>query len=98
MSIMPIGLDLQLIVLLLICLGVRSFLFEIKFSYVRYLLRKKHEVFEIFLDCPFCNGFWVGLAGIAIVDGFSILMIPFAILVGSTAFYLNLFTKRYMED
>jgi hypothetical protein len=85
---------MELIVLLLLCLGVRAFLFEIKFQYTREKLRGKHELFEIFLDCPFCNGFWTGLFGYLIVGGFDLVTIPFAILVGSSAYYLNLFTKN----
>ncbi|MCP8973152.1 hypothetical protein MOD67_13945 [Bacillus licheniformis] len=89
---MNLGLDL--IVLLLISLGVRAFLFEIKFQYSRQLLREKHELFEIFLDCAFCNGFWTGLFGYLIVFGVDWTTLPFAILVGSAAYYLNLFTRK----
>lgn len=88
------NLGLELLVLLLIALGVRAFLFEIKFQYTRMVLSKKHELFEIFLDCPFCNGFWTGLVGYLIVFGLDITTIPFAILVGSSAYYLNLFTEK----
>ncbi|OMQ06793.1 hypothetical protein BXO87_01950 [Bacillus sp. GZB] len=88
------NLGLELVVLLLITLAVRSFLFEIKFSYTRHWLRERHELFEIFLDCPFCNGFWTGLFGYMIVFGVDITLVPFAILVGSSAYYLNLFTKN----
>lgn len=86
---------MELIVLLLLSLGVRAFLFEIKFQYTRMKLKEKHELFEIFLDCPFCNGFWTGVVGyLAFGGGFDLLLVPFAILVGSTAYYLNLFTKN----
>lgn len=85
---------MEIIVLLLISLAVRAFLFEIKFQYTREKLREKHELFEIFLDCPFCNGFWTGLGGYLLVGGLDIMTIPFAILVGSSAYYLNLFTKN----
>lgn len=89
---MNLGLDV--LVLLLIALAVRAFLFEIKFQYLRHVLREKGELFEIFLDCPFCNGFWTGLAGYLIVFGVDFTTLPFAILVGSSAYYLNLFTKN----
>lgn len=84
----------ELIVLLLISMAVRSFLFEIKFQYTRHVLRQKHELFEIFLDCPFCNGFWTGLFGYLIVYGIDYTTLPFAILVGASSYYLNLFTKK----
>lgn len=88
------NLGFEIIVLLLISLAVRAFLFEIKFQYTRHKLREKHEMFEIFLDCPFCNGFWTGLAGYLIVFGVDLVTLPFAILVGSSAYYINLFTKN----
>lgn len=88
------NLGIELIVLLMISLAVRAFLFEIKFQYTRHVLRQKHELFEIFLDCHFCNGFWTGLFGYMIVYGVDTVTIPFAILVGSSAYYLNLFTKN----
>lgn len=88
------NLGIELIVLLMISLAVRAFLFEIKFQYTRHVLRQKHELFEIFLDCPFCNGFWTGLFGYMIVYGVDMVTLPFAILVGSSAYYLNLFTKN----
>lgn len=87
------NLGIELIVLLMISLAVRAFLFEIKFQYTRHVLRQKHELFEIFLDCAFCNGFWTGLFGYMIVYGVDMLTLPFAILVGSSSYYLNLFTK-----
>lgn len=87
------------ILLLLLSLGMRAFLFEIKFEYTRMKLREKHELFEIFLDCPFCNGFWTGLFGYIIAVGrFDIMTIPFAILVGSSAYYINLFTKNLKKS
>lgn len=88
------NLGIELIVLLMISLAVRAFLFEIKFQYTRHVLRQKHELFEIFLDCSFCNGFWTGLFGYMIVYGVDMVTLPFAILVGSSAYYLNLFTKN----
>lgn len=87
------NLGIELIVLLMISLAVRAFLFEIKFQYTRHVLRQKHELFEIFLDCAFCNGFWTGLFGYMIVYGVDMVTLPFAILVGSSSYYLNLFTK-----
>jgi hypothetical protein len=91
------NLGIELIVLLMISLAVRAFLFEIKFQYTRHVLRQKHELFEIFLDCPFCNGFWTGLFGYMIVYGVDMVTLPFAILVGSSAYYLNLFTKKNLK-
>lgn len=89
------NLGIELIVLLMISLAVRAFLFEIKFQYTRHVLRQKHELFEIFLDCDFCNGFWTGLFGYMIVYGVDMVTLPFAILVGSSSYYLNLFTKNF---
>lgn len=89
------NLGIEIIVLLMISLAVRAFLFEIKFQYIRHVLRQKHELFEIFLDCHFCNGFWTGLFGYMIVYGVDMVTLPFAILVGSSAYYLNLFTKNF---
>lgn len=89
------NLGIELIVLLMISLAVRAFLFEIKFQYTRHVLRQKHELFEIFLDCSFCNGFWTGLFGYMIVYGVDMVTLPFAILVGSSSYYLNLFTKNF---
>lgn len=88
------NLGLEVLVLALFALAVRSFLFEIKFQYTRLKLREKHELFEIFLDCPFCNGFWTGLVGYLIVFGIDFTLVPFAILVGSSAYYLHIFTKN----
>ncbi|MGG3797710.1 hypothetical protein [Metabacillus fastidiosus] len=88
------NMGLEIIVLLLLCVGVRAFLFEIKFEYTRHKLRNKHELFEIFLDCPFCNGFWTGLFGYIIVVGLDFVTLPFAILVGTSSYYLKLFTKN----
>ena len=85
---------MEFFAMLVISLSVRAFLFEIKFEYTREKLRKKHELFEIFLDCPFCNGFWTGLFGYLIVYGFNLITLPFAITVGATSYYLYLFTKN----
>lgn len=86
---------MAMFMLFLMCVAMRGFLFEIKFGYTREKLRKKHELFEIFLDCPFCTGFWTGLAGYTIaVWGVDLVALPFAILVGSTSYYLNLFTRN----
>lgn len=41
---------------------MRAFLFEIKLGQVREWLEKKNKLVGIFLECSFCNGFWVGLA------------------------------------
>lgn len=40
--------DISISLLLFISLGVRAFLFEIKFQYTREKLRSIHELFEIF--------------------------------------------------
>lgn len=91
-------LGLGILVLLMISLAVRAFLFEIKFQYIRKILKDKHEMFEIFLDCPFCNGFWTGLFGYLITYGIDLVMIPFAILVGSSAYYFTLFTNNLKNN
>ncbi|MDA2381211.1 hypothetical protein PDN41_05310 [Bacillus cereus] len=89
--------DISISLLLFISLGVRAFLFEIKFQYIREKLRSIHELFEIFLDCSFCNGFWTGFFGYVIVNGIDIILIPFAILVGSSSYYLTLFVKSLTQ-
>lgn len=45
---------------LLYAVAARAFLFEIKFSSLRDKLSLKYRLFDIFLSCPFCNGFWCG--------------------------------------
>lgn len=95
-----------LFMLLMMCLGVRAFLFEVKFQYTREVIKAKHELFEIFLDCPFCNGFWTGLfgytiavkLGIVVVTSPIVIAIPFAILVGSLSYYLYIFTKNFKSS
>lgn len=42
-------------------IAMRAFVFEIKFSELRSKLAEKHNLFDIFLSCAFCNGFWIGL-------------------------------------
>lgn len=41
--------------------AMRAFLFEIKFGEIRAKLAEKHKLFDTFLSCAFCNGFWTGL-------------------------------------
>lgn len=41
--------------------AMRAFLFEIKFETIRTRLAEKHWLFDKFLTCAFCNGFWTGL-------------------------------------
>lgn len=85
---------MNLIILMLFALGLRAFLFEIKFEYTRHVLRKKHELFEIFLDCSFCNGFWCGVFVFLVFVGFNIMLPFFALTVGATAYYINKVTKN----
>jgi hypothetical protein len=83
------------IVLLLFALGLRAFLFEIKFSYARFVLKSKHELFELFLDCRFCNGFWCGVFVYLVFQRDVDLFLPFfALTSGATAYYLGLLTDR----
>ena len=53
---------MEMFLYILYAVAVRAFLFEIKFVDARTWLAGKHRLFDIFLSCPFCNGFWCGLA------------------------------------
>lgn len=52
---------MYLLILLIMTIAMRYFLFEIKFFKVRKWLMDKSRLWNIFLNCPFCNGFWTGL-------------------------------------
>jgi hypothetical protein len=84
----------SLIILILFALGLRAFLFEIKFEYTRHVLRQKHELFEIFLDCSFCNGFWSGVFVYLVFEGFDLILPFFAITVGAISYYIYKITKN----
>lgn len=40
---------------------MRLFLFAIKFGKARRKLAERQKLFDIFLNCSFCNGFWTGV-------------------------------------
>lgn len=84
--------------LLLYSLALRFFLFEFKtFEKLRVAL-KKFSLVKIFLECPFCNGFWCGLFLYAIFIGFTIEMIFFGFSVGFLSFILYLVTTKLIQD
>ncbi|WP_303982719.1 hypothetical protein [Niallia circulans] len=89
-----VTLDHKIFILLALVLGVRAFLFEIKFVHERAWLSRKSGLFSIFLGCSFCNGFWVGLGGYLLVYGVDWVTLPFSLMAGSTSFYLNLATAK----
>ena len=74
--------DISPFLLILYALGLRAFLFEIKLTQFRQWLEKKHRLLEIFLNCPFCNGFWCGLFMWLVFLEVGLQMLFFAISVG----------------
>lgn len=89
---------MALLVLILYALGLRAFLFEIKFGYIRHILRQKHELFEIFLDCHFCNGFWCGAFIYLVFVGLNFEIIFFALTVGFLAYLINILIKKLKDE
>jgi len=84
--------------LLLYSLALRFFLFEFKtFEKLRVAL-KKISLVRIFLECPFCNGFWCGLFIYATFIGFTFEMILFGFSVGFLSFVLHLITTKLIRD
>lgn len=47
--------------LIFLAVTMRIFVFEIKFVKIRQWAMNKSKLWNIFLNCPFCNGFWTGL-------------------------------------
>ncbi|MFB6355965.1 MAG: hypothetical protein ABEJ65_05565 [bacterium] len=86
----------QPIVLFFYSLAIRFFLFEMGlFGPVRDFLRRRIPLMDKLMECAFCSGFWVGLAMFGAGRGWSLLVIPNALLVGYAAFFLRL-TMKYM--
>ena len=87
-----------MLLLILYALGLRAFLFEIKFPRVREKLESKHKLFEIFLNCPFCNGFWCGVVIYLIffgISGITIEIVFFSLTVGFISYLQNKLTSFF---
>ena len=94
---------MDVLLLMIFAVSLRAFLFEIKFSYLRHVLKQKHRLFDTFLSCSFCNGFWCGVvtyllySGVESVTGF-ITMLFFSISTGAISYYLTKAFKTKEEN
>lgn len=52
----------SIILTIIFAVTMRLFVFEIKFAGIRRKIMDKSRLWDIFLNCPFCNGFWTGIA------------------------------------
>lgn len=91
---------------------MRIFVFEIKFVKVRMWAMNKSKLWNIFLNCPFCNGFWTGLFMIGIAHyeffftftdvGGTIYKLVFlfclAVSVGAVSYLIQNFYELFEKD
>lgn len=91
---------------------MRYFLFDIKFFKLRKWLMDRSKLWNIFLNCPFCNGFWTGLFTYLIfsygvfldVEGVGdliyhlIFLFYFAVAVGSISYLIEKYFNLIEED
>jgi len=99
--------------LIVLSVTMRLFLFEIKLNPLRQWLMEKHRLFDIFLNCPFCNGFWTGLVTFLIFNweyattstdfydllGKLVVLVYFSVAVGAISYLIyNFFEKLEKDD
>lgn len=86
----------------LLALSIRFFLFDfVLFKKIREALKKKGYFFRKLLGCPFCQGFWTGLA-IYLYFNFNTFRLCWPELINLLSFgfisaYLGLATAVYLN-
>ncbi|NLM21647.1 MAG: hypothetical protein GX207_07870 [Peptococcaceae bacterium] len=84
----------------LLALSIRFFLFDfILFKRIRNYLKQKGYFFRKLFSCPFCQGFWCGLAVYLYYHGFSLSWAQISQLLafGFISAYLGLITAVALE-